>query len=172
MFFIRFFLDLKKVHKTFYMKGRSQVSKDLVAGAYVYIAPKCHIYPKVIIGDYSMLAPEVFIIGGDHNFEKAGVPILFSGRGRITETNIGKDVWIGARSIILTGLKIGDGAIIAAGSVVTKDVPSFAIYGGVPAKFIKWRFSTTIEINNHKSMLEKNYLEIGMGYDNLLSKIK
>lgn len=53
---------------------------------------------------------------------------------------IGNDVWIGSNSVILQGVKIGDGAIIAAGAVVTKDVPSYTIWGGVPAKFIKDRF--------------------------------
>jgi virginiamycin A acetyltransferase len=52
---------------------------------------------------------------------------------------IGNDVWIGAHSVILKGVHIGDGAIVAAGAVVTKDVPSYAIVGGVPAKVIKFR---------------------------------
>lgn len=59
-------------------------------------------------------------------------------------TVIGNDVWIGAKATILTGITIGNGAIIAAGSVVTKDVPSYSIVGGVPAKTIKMRFSDSI----------------------------
>ena len=55
-------------------------------------------------------------------------------------THIGNDVWIGARSLVMDGVTIGDGAIIAAGSVVTKDVPPFAIVGGAPAKLIRYRF--------------------------------
>ncbi|MFA4995831.1 MAG: CatB-related O-acetyltransferase [Patescibacteria group bacterium] len=54
---------------------------------------------------------------------------------------IGNDVWIGANSIVLDGVTIGDGAIIGAGAVVTKDVPPYAIMGGVPAKLIRYRFS-------------------------------
>ena len=57
---------------------------------------------------------------------------------------IGNDVWIGANAIILQGVTIGDGAIIAAGAVVTKDVPPYAIVGGVPAKVIKYRFSDDV----------------------------
>jgi len=57
---------------------------------------------------------------------------------------IGNDVWIGANAIILQGVTIGDGAVIAAGAVVTKDVPPYAIVGGVPAKVIKYRFSDDV----------------------------
>lgn len=74
---------------------------------------------------------------------------LFTGKPLTTEQHyieyedciIGNDVWIGARSIILDGVKIGDGAIIGANSVVTKDVAPYSIVGGVPAKFIRYRFS-------------------------------
>ncbi len=57
---------------------------------------------------------------------------------------IGNDVWIGANVVILPGVKIGDGAVIAAGAVVTRDVEPYAIVGGVPAKIIKYRFSKDI----------------------------
>lgn len=55
-------------------------------------------------------------------------------------TSIGHDVWIGARAVVMDGVRIGDGAVIAAGSVITKDVPPYAIVGGVPAKIIRHRF--------------------------------
>lgn len=61
-----------------------------------------------------------------------------------SDTIIGNDVWIGANAIILAGVNIGDGAIVAAGAVVTKSVPSYAIVGGVPAKIIQYRFSEEI----------------------------
>ena len=62
-------------------------------------------------------------------------------KGNIT---VDDDVWIGFRSTILSGVHIGQGAVIAAGSVVTKDVPPYAIVGGVPAKVIKYRFPSNI----------------------------
>ena len=58
---------------------------------------------------------------------------------RVSEVVIGNDVWIGKRVIIMPGVKVGDGVIIGAGAVVTKDVPDFAIVGGVPAKIIRYR---------------------------------
>ncbi len=53
---------------------------------------------------------------------------------------IGNDVWIGSNVLIIGGIKIGDGAIVAAGAVVTKDVPPYAIVGGIPARIIRFRF--------------------------------
>lgn len=58
---------------------------------------------------------------------------------------IGNDVWIGSNAIVLQGVTIGDGAVVAAGAVVTKDVPSYTVVGGVPAKVIKKRFDSSIE---------------------------
>ena len=57
------------------------------------------------------------------------------------DITVGSDVWIGAKSTIMSGIKINDGAVVGAGSVVTKDVPPFAIVGGNPAQIIKFRFS-------------------------------
>ena len=61
------------------------------------------------------------------------------------DTIIGSDVWIGRESIIMPGVKIGDGAIIAAYSVVVKDVPAYTVYGGNPARFIKERFDAELK---------------------------
>jgi hypothetical protein len=59
-------------------------------------------------------------------------------------TSVGSDVWIGARSIVLDGVNVGDGAIIAAGAIVNKDVPSYAIVGGIPARVIRYRFDQEV----------------------------
>lgn len=168
MFFIRKKFRLKNVHKTFYMNKGCQISPDLIAGPYVFIGFDCVIYSKVTIGDYTMLAPEVKIVGGDHKFDKSGTPMIFSGREKQLETVIGKDVWVGTRTTIIRGIKIGNGAIIAAGSIVTKDVEAYTIVGGSPAKFIKNRFNTEIEREVHQNMLEKNYFDLGFGFNNLI----
>lgn len=153
--------SLKNVHSTFYMGGRSLISSDLVAKEYVYIAPNCWIPPNVHIGKYSMLAPGVAILGGDHIFDKPKTPIIFSGRPKTPKTSIGADVWIGANVLIMSGVTINDGAIIAAGSVVTKDILPYEIYAGNPAKYIRMRFNEE-EIKQHKEMLLKPNIEVNL----------
>lgn len=149
----KYWYGLKNVHNTFNIGGKCKISPDLIAEEYVYVGENAKIYPGVSIGRYSMLAPNVQIIGGDHNFEQVGVPMTFSGRPSLSKTLIGRDVWIGANSIIMTGVSIGDGSVVAAGSVVTKDVPPFQIVGGVPARIIRKRFMSDADEKKHIEML-------------------
>lgn len=171
MVYVRYRFGLKNVDRTFYMNSGCQVSPDLIAGAYVFLGANCLIYPKVRIGDYTMLAPDVKIVGGDHKYDKVGVPMIFSGREKQLETIIGKDVWIGTRSLIMRGVKIGDGAIIAAHSIVTKDVAPYTIVGGSPAKIIKKRFEKDKDIEIHSEMLKKHYADLGFGFHNLTNNL-
>jgi acetyltransferase-like isoleucine patch superfamily enzyme len=151
---IRYYYGLDKVHNTFNIGGKSKISKDLLAAEFSYINKGCLIYPGVSLGRYTMLAQNVQIIGADHNYDLPGKPITFSGRPKLAKTEIGRDVWIGANSIVFVGVKIGDGTIIAAGSVVTKDIPAYSIAGGVPAKIIKKRFENPADEALHNSMLD------------------
>lgn len=153
MRFVRRRYSLKHVHPTFYLAGRSSLSPDLYAGAYSFIGENCRIYPKVSIGAYTMLAPEVSIVGADHRFDLAGVPMIFAGRPGLPNTVIEEDVWIGFRSTIMCGVTIGRGAIIAANSVVTKNVPPYEVYGGVPARKLKDRFPDSSMMKTHDDML-------------------
>lgn len=143
---------LRQVHPTAYIHGTARVASDLRAHEWAFIGSRCSIYPKVSIGRYSMLAPEVAVIGDDHIWDVVGIPIQFTGRPRQQETKIGRDVWIGRRAIIMRGVTIGDGAIIAANAVVTKDVSSYTVVGGVPARKITERFNAN-ERAEHQRML-------------------
>lgn len=107
---------------------------------------------KLEIGHYCSIAEGVkFILGGNHYYHTFStypfkVMVMKEekeawSKGPIV---IGNDVWIGMDSMILSGVTIGQGAVIAAGSVVTKDVPPYAIVGGNPAKVIKYRFEPQI----------------------------
>lgn len=154
MTFKRSRYGLKHVSKTFFMSGKSLISKDFVAGEYSFVGDGCRIGPKVQIGKYVMFGPNVAIVGDDHRFDIAGTPIIFSGRPPLRSTVIGDDAWIGFGTVIISGVTIGRGAIVAANSVVTKDVPPYTIYAGSPAKKIKDRFSDQ-DLVVHDEMLAK-----------------
>lgn len=124
-------------------------------GDFTYISGNTKIM-NTTIGKFCSIANEVLIGLAKHPSEifASSHPIFFSPlkQAQITFVNksyfqeyedifIGHDVWIGARAVVVDGVRIGNGAIIAAGAVVTKDVPPYAIVGGVPAKLIKYRFS-------------------------------
>ncbi len=147
---------LKHVDKTFIACPRCSISKDLRAAEYSYVGPGSTVYPKVSIGKYTMVANDVHILGGDHYFGRVDAPIIFSGRAELKPTVIGDDVWIGAYSIIMCGVTIGNGAIIAAGSVISKDVAPYTIVGGVN-RVIKKRFDSQEDIERHEQMLSQPY---------------
>jgi len=112
----------------------------IVIGRNFFCNYGCFFYSKdseITIGDNCLLGPDVLLINNNHSFRKGSLireqeefkaPIL-----------IGNDVWIAAKVVILPNVVIGDGAVIAAGSVVTKNVEAFTVVGGIPAKFIKNR---------------------------------
>lgn len=149
----RWLRGLRSVHPTFYMAATARVSPDLIAHEYSFVNIDCIVGPRVTLGRYAMLAPEVVIIGGDHRTDVPGTPILFSGRPELARTVIGADAWIGFRAIIMAGVNIGRGAIVAAGAVVTRDVPAYEIYAGVPARKIGERFESPADRLRHDEML-------------------
>ena len=128
------------VHPTTYLARGSNIHRSLVMGAYGYIGPGAEIPAGIRMGKYVIIGPYFMITGNDHLFEQPGCAVIFSGRPQPRESIIGDDVWIGARVIIMRGVHIGHGAIIAAGSVVTRDIEPYSIVGGVPAKEIRKRF--------------------------------
>lgn len=107
---------------------------------------------QLVIGNYVSVADGVkFLLKADHRLNSVSTypfitKILHQSEHGCTKGSIvvHDDVWIGSSAIILSGVTIGQGAVIAAGSVVTKDVEPYAIVGGVPAKLIKYRHSKVI----------------------------
>jgi len=146
---------LTMVAPSAYICRGCHLSRDLVAGPFSYIGPRSLIGPMVEIGRYTMLGPEVMITGEGHVWDKAGVPMIFSGRPVLRKTIIGPDVWIGARAIVLAGVHIGRGAIVGAGAVITKDVPEYEIHCGVPGRRVKDRFGSSHERGVHNTMLDR-----------------
>ncbi|MBL7249468.1 acyltransferase [Alcanivorax marinus] len=92
----------------------------------------------VSIGDRVLIGYGSKILSSNHVIPHGRSPIFYAGHEK-KPVSIGDDVWIGANCIVLPGVTIGEGAVLAAGSVVTKDVPPYAIVGGVPSKVIRIR---------------------------------
>jgi len=144
--------------------------KNITIGKNFYIGRDSQIECNVIIGDNVICGNRVAFVGRyDHNYQQIGVPIRLSSQIRDDDYNwhglneiviVEDDVWIGYGSIILSGVKIGRGSIIAAGSIVTKDVEAYSIYGGVPAKKLKDRFDNKEDLKKHIELYSRKYLNI------------
>lgn len=161
-------LNTVNVEKDITIGRWSSVSKRVILGEEVQIGDFTYlnaskywttVESKVKIGSFCSIAPLVHIGAGNHNYSYVTThPVLFDGyyqpffkcgATRMADglsdnksvTVIGNDVWIGFGAIIKRGITIGNGAVIAGGSVVVKDVPPYAIVGGNPARIIKYRTS-------------------------------
>lgn len=148
-------LNYSKIIKRKYLEKEGL----LIVGKYSYGINNLNIHnykgslAKVIIGNYCSIGPEVTVItGGIHPINRISTfpfKIQWHLDGRYEDgmpytkgdVVIGSDVWIGTGVIILSGVHLGHGSVIAAGAVVTKDVPQYAVVGGNPAKLIKYRFN-------------------------------
>jgi acetyltransferase-like isoleucine patch superfamily enzyme len=149
------YYHLKHVDSTAYIMYGSKISRDLVAHEYTFIGEGSMIGRRVSIGAYTMIGPCVMCLGDDHRYDVPGVPAIFSGRPNLRPIVIGRDVWIGARSIVLSGVEIGDGAIVAAGTVVSKNILPCEIHGGIPNRKIKDRFDRPADKQRHLEFLQK-----------------
>lgn len=140
---------------------------NIVIGDNFYIGKFSQIECDAKIGNNVIIANRVALIGRyDHNYQQLGVPIRLSSKIRDIDYDwkgldekviIEDDVWIGYGCIILGGVKIGQGSIVAAGSVVTKDVEPFSIFAGVPAKKVRNRFENDIDLKTHIKLYEATY---------------
>jgi acetyltransferase-like isoleucine patch superfamily enzyme len=142
-----------------FLVGRgTTIARECKFGDHVYIGPGGIIYPHVNVGNYSMLGPSVYIMGQDHLFDVVGSPIIFSGRPSLPSTSIGRDVWLGARVFVKCGVRIGDGCIVGAGSVVIDDLPPNSIAVGVPARVVRQRFLEDAFHKHMKSIDERAFM--------------
>lgn len=145
-------------------------------GSGVYLGKNVHVEANCEIGDYCLLANYVAIIGRhDHNFKAIGFPMRYApwiGSRRFPspyaaeKAVIETDVWLGYGVIVLTGVTVGRGSVVAAGSVVTEDIPPYAIAAGVPAKVIGQRFEDQTAIDQHEAAIRNGqFIFSEQGYD-------
>lgn len=165
---------------------KNNVINNSEINAYTYLGENC-LVQNTTIGKFCSIANDVLIGLGKHPIDNFSTATLFYKKKNTLKIkliddeldfveyesiSIGHDVWIGARAVILDGVTIGDGAIIASNSVVTKDVPPYAIVGGIPAKIIKYRFEgKKIEQLLLSKWWEMDVAEIKKNMD-FLNKIK
>lgn len=111
---------------------------------------------KIVIGNKVLLGPNVMIIGGDHNTSVPGrfvYDVIEKRPEDDQDVMIEDDVWIGSGAIILKGVRLGRGSVVAAGAVVTREVLPYTIVGGVPARIISMRFRNVETILAHEAAL-------------------
>jgi len=120
-------------HSAIFAPGHGSIrfGADCSIGAFCYLDGN----GGLRVGDGVRIGPHVCIYTANHIFDDVKRPIVEQGL-RFAEVTIGNDVWIGSQATILPGVEIGDGAVVAAGAVVTKDVPPYIVVAGVPARMI------------------------------------
>lgn len=146
--------------------GRSVVlwaRHRIVIGANCYIGRYSQIESDAVIGNNVIMANSVAFVGRyDHDHENVGTPVRLATQIREEDYNlkgldlkvvIGDDVWIGYGAILLSGIEVGEGSIVASGSVVTRSVPPYSIVGGNPARVIGQRFPDPMERELHRLAL-------------------
>ena len=132
--------------------------RNLTIGNDVYIGPHALFLcteSQIFIGNKVLFFFFFTIIGGDHRITDVGrfiYDVLDKHPEDDQDVHIEDDVWIGTNTTLLKGVTVGRGAVVAAGALVTKDVPPYAIVGGVPAKVLKYRF-TPEQIQEHERQL-------------------
>jgi len=158
-----------KFGKNFHAGARVRIwgKSKIVIGDNFYIGRDSQIECDCIIGTNVIFANRVALVGRyDHHYQQIGIATRlasqirdkeYSWKGLSDRIIIENDVWIGYGCIIMGGVKIGNGSIIAAGSVVTKDVEPFSIYAGIPAKRIKSRFESPEDLNKHIELYFKKH---------------
>ena len=143
-----------------FVARNSRIPCGTIIGDGTRINGKCTIKGagKVSFGKYCAIGENLRIISSNHNYNFVNLQYALQSKigARISpisaDVNIGNNVWIGDSVIILAGIKIGNGAVLAAGSIITKDIPAYGIAVGCPAKIIKYRFeeSRILEIEKSK----------------------
>lgn len=127
--------------------------RHIVLGDQVGLGSGCMFQADTEIGSKVMIARDVqFLNRDDHHYDVVGKAMWDSGRGDQYKIILEDDVWIGNHAILLSNVRVGKGSIVAAGSVVSSDVPPYAIVGGNPARLIKMRF-TPDQIAEHERIL-------------------
>lgn len=144
--------NLSHINRKAKVYGHTHIANSTI-GAYSYVSRNSRVV-HADVGKFCSIASEAKVGMSTHTLDKLSTSPIFTEAKNATKhswvnnstvspyerVTIGNDVWIGVRAIILGGKTIGDGAVIAAGAIVTKNVPPYAVVAGVPAKVVRYRF--------------------------------
>lgn len=167
---IHFFIKQYQISKLKHVGSGVHIGKNCTFTNNISIGNDVHIginccfqsaHGEIKIGNHVMFGPGVHIHGGNHKFDKIGYLIKENDDKEPGEDGviiIEDDVWIGANAIILKGVIIGKGSIIGAGSIITKNVPPYSIYTGVPSSILRQRWSDETVQEHEKILMERNLL--------------
>ena len=163
----KLYLQMKSVGRNVYICSGYNISsmENIAIGDDVWIGYNCMMSGEgcLTIGSGTIISHNIEIWTQNHRYEAFDLESIPYDRKFIKKAvNIGENVWIGSKVIILPGINIGEGAVIGAGSVVTKDVPSYAVVGGNPAKLLKYRDKEQyLNLKNNDNI----YLKMNYNYD-------
>lgn len=132
-------LMLESCGKKVNIEKNAVFSAKVSFGSRSGIGINARINGRCVIGDDVMMGTDCVIITRNHRHDRTDIPMMDQGFEEERPVFVGNDVWLGDRVIILPGVHIGDGCIIGAGSVVTRDIPPYSVAAGIPAKVIKDR---------------------------------
>lgn len=161
-----------KIGKGFHAGARVRIwgKSRIEIGENFYIGRDSFIESDTLIGDNVIWANRVALVGRyDHHYQLPGTTIRlapqirdknYDWKGLNNLTIIENDVWVGYGSTILSGVTIKEGSIIAAGSLVTKDIEPYSIYAGVPAKKVGERFASKEDLYKHLQLMDSSYKKI------------
>jgi len=131
-----------------FLNSKFSYAENITIGNNVHLGPGCELdgAGSISIGNGVIFAPEVCVYTRTHNFNSPDLrAIPYDNRMLIANVIIDDYVWIGRRVIVLPGVQIGKGAVVGAGSIVSKDIPDYAVAVGNPAKVVKYRDSIVFE---------------------------
>lgn len=140
-----------------YSFGHIEVGDDVSLGTRPVLMASLS---RIVIGNHVMFGPEVVVIGGGHNATVVGRPmkaVLEKTGNEDLGVVIEDDVWVGARAMILRGVRVGRGAIVGAGAVVTKSVPPYAIVAGSPARVLRFRWDLETILKHEAALYDEEH---------------
>jgi chloramphenicol O-acetyltransferase type B len=150
---------LRRAGPGFYCGAGSffRAGEDIRIGRNVFFGLGVHVSAPCVIGDDVLFGSRVAVVGGDHRFDLPGVPMNRSGRADAAPVVVEEEAWVGHGAILMAGVRVGRGAIVAAGAVVTKDIPPCEIWGGTPARALRPRFPDPADRDRHLAWMDAHY---------------